>query len=568
MSAPDPNDAVNELATRFWEAILELDPMQATILGDDRYDERLPDLGPEGREAEAKLSREVIAEAERIDPAGLGTEEVITRDVMLLVARNGLELLEAKQYQLAVDHIWGVQTLPVTIAQYQDASTPERLERLLARYRAYPALVDQQIGRLREGLADGRTSAAVPVRRAIEQIERILATPADASAAVQIARVADDEGREAVRAATADVILPAIRRYRDFLADEYEAHARPMPGLSGTPDGEAAYRLAIRAQTTLAASPEEVHQFGLSDLERIEAEKDDIARRLGHADRFALDAALADDPTNRTDDPQVIVDLARQQTARAYAAAPRYFGRLPRANCEVMAVEAYREQESPPAFYMHPSMDGTRPGRYYLNTYQPHERLLHKQAATTFHEATPGHHFQIGIEMELDQLNVFRRYGARLAGVAYTEGWGLYAERLADEMGLYADERERAGMLEAQAFRASRLVVDSGMHAMGWDRERAVRFMHERGALPMVDAEIEVDRYTIWPGQALAYKLGQREIERARDQVSGAMGARFDLRAFHDQVLAHGSLPLETLLREIRGWVEAETEARASGSRA
>ena len=229
----------------------------------------------------------------------------------------------------------------------------------------------------------------------------------------------------------------------------------------------------------------------------------------------------------------------------------------------MVAVEEYRERESPPAFYMPPSIDGTRQAQYYLNTYQPHDRLLHKVAAITFHEATPGHHFQIGIEMELDHLNAFRRYGSRLAGAAYAEGWGLYAERLADEMELYASQTERVGMLDTQAFRAARLVVDSGLHAMGWDRERAIRFMHERGTLPIVDAEIEVDRYTIWPGQALSYKLGQREIERARDEVSGRMGERFDVRAFHDQVLAHGSVPLQTLRREIPGWVEAEVAARA-----
>ncbi|HVM26021.1 MAG TPA: DUF885 domain-containing protein, partial [Candidatus Limnocylindrales bacterium] len=249
--------------------------------------------------------------------------------------------------------------------------------------------------------------------------------------------------------------------------------------------------------------------------------------------------------------------LAQEQTDRAYAAAPNYFGRLPSANCYVKAVEPYREKDAPPAFYMPPSLDGSRQGQYYINTYQPGERQLHKIAAITFHEATPGHHFQIGIEMELDGLPAFRRLGSRMAGVAYAEGWGLYCERLADEMGLYLDDRERLGMLDAQSFRAARLVVDSGLHAMGWSRDQAIAFMHERGSLPMVDAEIEVDRYTVWPGQALAYKLGQREIERARAEVSELMGDRFDLRAFHDSVLAHGSVPLATLRRELPGWVEA-----------
>jgi len=562
LTVTDTNALIDELANRFWEKILELDPLQATILGDDRFDDRLPDLSPEGRAREADLSRQVLSEAEAIGGDHLETEQVITRDMLMLIARNGLEAQERKLYQLAVDHIWGVQTMPVLIAQYQKANTPEGLEKLLTRYAGYPTLVDQQIGTLREGIADGRTSAAVPVRRAIEQIDRMLSTPPEEYPAVLIAQVADDQARGRVHDAAHEFLYPAIQRYRDFLADEYEALARPMPGLSTTPDGEEAYRLSIRMQTTLDASPQEVHAFGLDDLEWIESEKDTIARGLGHADRVALDAALADDPGNRTDDPKELVRLAQAQTERAFAAAPRFFGRLPKSDCIVMAVEEYRERESPPAFYMPQSIDGSRQAQYYLNTYQPHDRLLHKVAAITFHEATPGHHFQIGIEMELDHLNSFRRYGSRLAGAAYAEGWGLYAERLADEMELYATQNERVGMLDTQAFRAARLVVDSGLHAKGWDRARAIRFMHERGTLPMVDAEIEVDRYTIWPGQALSYKLGQREIERARDEVSGRMGERFDVRAFHDQVLAHGSVPLQTLRREIPSWVEAEVAGR------
>jgi uncharacterized protein (DUF885 family) len=477
--------------------------------------------------------------------------------MLLIVARNNLEALDRKQYQLGVDHMGGVQTLPPMIAQYQAADTPERLRKLLARYAAFPKAIEQSIETLQEGVAEGRTSAAVPVRRAIEQIERMLATPVDESPSLTQARVGDDAARDEVRGSVEANIYPALQRFRDYLADEYEAHARPAPGLSSTPGGTDAYRLAIRMQTTVAATPEEVHEFGLADLDKIEAEMDAIAHRLGHEDRISLAAFLSGDPDNHTDNPDRIIEIAAEQTARAFATAPQYFGRLPRADCIVKAVEAYREQESPPAFYMPPSLDGTRPGQYYLNTYQPDERQLHKIASITFHESTPGHHFQIGIEQELEGLPAFRTVGSRLVGVAYPEGWGLYTERLADEMGLYRNDLERIGMLESQAFRASRLVVDSGLHAFEWSREKAIEFMHERGWLPMVDAAIEVDRYTVWPGQALSYKMGQREIERARDEVARLMGDRFDLRAFHDEVLGHGSLPLATLRREIPGWVEA-----------
>jgi uncharacterized protein (DUF885 family) len=554
--ALDPNAAVNDLADRFWEGLLERDPMWATILGDGRYNDRWPDLGPDGRAAEESAFRAALEEAAAIPSDGLDPEQVITRDLIVLVSETHLELLAQKQYQLAVDHMAGPQVWPAEIAQYQAADSPERLEQLVARWQAYPAMIDDYVGTLAEGVADGRTAAAVPVRRAIEQIDRLLALSPDEHPATAMVAVAEAD-RQLVRAAVEEHVYAGLRRLRAYLVTDYEPHARQQPGLSATPGGDEAYRLAIRVQTGLETTAEEVHAFGLADLDAIEAEMDEIARGLGHADRHALRRALLDDPTNHTEDPAAIVRLAQDQTDRAYAEAPKYFGRLPSANCYVKAVESYREADSPPAFYMPPSLDGSRQGQYYINTYQPAERQLHRIAAITFHEATPGHHFQIAIEMELKGLPAFRTLGARMAGTAYVEGWGLYTERLADEMGLYRDERERLGMLEAQSFRAARLVVDSGLHAMGWTREQAIAFMHERGALPMVDAEIEVDRYTVWPGQALAYKLGQREIERARAEVASAMGDRFDLRAFHDEVLGHGSLPLATLRREIGGWVDA-----------
>jgi uncharacterized protein (DUF885 family) len=566
----DPNAAVNQIADRFFEGVLEREPIFATILGNDRWDDRLPDLGPEGRAEEARVYRALLEEVEPIAPDGLEPEQVITRDMLLLVARNQLEAQERKLYQLAINHISGVQLMPVMVAQYQIADEPAKLEKLLVRYAAYPRTVEQYIETLREGLADGRTGAAIPVRKQVEQIERLVATPREQFPAVTLAHVADDAARQRVAAAVDEHVKPTLQRLRDFLADEYEPKAQAEPGIGAVPDGQDLYRLAIRMQTTVATTAEEVHAFGLEDLSRIEAEMDEIAHRLGHGDRTALKAALQTDPSNHTDSREAIVELAKQQTERAYAAAPKYFGRLPSANCVVVPVEGYRERETPPAFYMQPSLDGSRQGQYYINTFQPEERQLHKIAAITFHEATPGHHFQIAIEMELAGLPRFRTLGGRMAGVAYVEGWGLYCERLADEMGLYLDDRERLGMLDAQAFRASRLVVDSGLHAMGWSREKAIEFMHERGTLPMVDAEIEVDRYTIWPGQALSYKIGQREIERARREVSEKMGDRFDLRAFHDEVLGHGSLPLATLRREIPGWVEAAVaalDAEGAGTR-
>ena len=424
----DPNTAVNDLADRFWEGILERDPIWATLLGDDRYDERWPDLGATGRAADQAAYRGALEEARRIPDHGLDPEQTITRDLIILVAENQLESLAQKQYQLALDHMSGPQIWPAEVAQYQPADTPERLDRLLERYGAYPTVIEQYISTLAEGVADGRTAAAVPVRRAIEQIERLLAMPPSEAPATTMVNVGEGGDRSSIEAAVEKHVYAGLRRLHSYLSDQYERHARKQPGLSATPGGDAAYRLAIRIQTSLDTTAEEVHAFGLEDLTSIEAEKDEIARRLGHADRHALRDALAADPANHTGDPQVLVRLAQEQTDRAYAAAPRYFGRIPSANCYVMAVEPYREAESPPAFYMPPTLDGSRQGQYYINTYQPMERQLHKIAAITFHEATPGHHFQIGIEMELPGLPAFRTLGARMPGGAYVEGWGLYTE--------------------------------------------------------------------------------------------------------------------------------------------
>ena len=241
--------------------------------------------------------------------------------------------------------------------------------------------------------------------------------------------------------------------------------------------------------------------------------------------------------------------------ASAFAAAPAWFGALPSGDCEVKPVEAHQEKDAPPAFYFPPAADGSRLGRYYINTYQPASRPLHRLAATTFHEATPGHHFQIALEAELPGLNRFRRLGSRLAGIAYGEGWGLYAERLADEMGLYADDTERFGMLDSEAWRAVRLVVDTGMHAFRWTRQQSIDLLRSGAGLSQVEAEAETDRYITWPGQALAYMTGQREILALRARIEQRDGDRFDRRGFHDQVIGHGSLPLATLRDELPNWV-------------
>jgi uncharacterized protein (DUF885 family) len=300
--------------------------------------------------------------------------------------------------------------------------------------------------------------------------------------------------------------------------------------------------------------PRDVHQVGLDELAMIDGERREVAHAEGYGDVAAYRLALATDPANQAPTQAALVARATEDIARAATVAPTMFGRLPRAGCEVRPVETFKEQNAPFAYYFPPAIDGSRGGTYYVNTYDLPSRTYSKLASTTYHEAIPGHHFQITLEMEHPSLNVFRRLGARLASGAYVEGWGLYSERLADELGLYRSPAERFGMLEAQAWRASRLIVDSGMHGLGWSRQQSVDWLLSSG-LSETDANIETDRYIVWPGQALTYMLGMREIRRLRRELETRDGDRFDLKRFHDELIGHGSLPLATLARELPLWV-------------
>jgi uncharacterized protein (DUF885 family) len=374
---------------------------------------------------------------------------------------------------------------------------------------------------------------------------------------VGAAQVGSDTDRERIRDIVRDVVRPADAAFLEALRGPYLAASRTDPGIWSAPNGDALYRTAIRAWTTLEMDPREIHQVGLDEFASIEAERRAIANAAGFGDdSAAYRAHIDDDAANTPRTKDEMLARATEDIDRAIALAPRYFGTLPRAGLEVRAVEEFKEADAPFAYYYPPSTDGSRPGIYYANGYDLPSRKYTKLATTTYHEAVPGHHFQITLEMENPNLNTFRRLGSRMVGGAYVEGWGLYSERLADEMGLFRDEAERFGMLDGQAWRAARLVVDTGMHALRWTRQQSIDFLLQAG-LSSTDATIETDRYIAWPAQALTYKLGQRAIEQLRRQLTDRDGSRFDLREFHDQVLGHGSLPLATLERELPNWVTA-----------
>ena len=543
-----PISPVSALSDRFWEGILELNPTTATVYGDERYADRLEDPSPAGRARARRLMEATKAEAEAIPADGLSIEDRITRDMLIVIADLSVEEDEQGTHRLrVVDQMGGPQTLLPQICQFQPADTPERLELFLARLRAYPAFMAANADILRESLATGLTAPRIVAERTVEQLERLLAIPIDEAIVPAMARVASEEDRELVREVVRDEVYPADAAFL--------AATREEPGLWSAPNGDSLYRTQIRAWTTLDMEPQVVHQIGLDELQTIEAGRREIAAAAGFGDdTHAYRASLAADPTNQPGSKEELLARAREDIDRAMAIASRFFGALPKAGIEVRAVEEFKEKDAPFACYFPPSTDGTRPGIYYANGYDLPSRKYTKLASTTYHEAVPGHHFQIALEMENPKLNTFRRLGARIVGGAYVEGWGLYSEKLADEMGLFRNEAERFGMLDAVAWRAARLVVDTGLHALRWTRQQSVDFLLGAG-LSETDAVIETDRYIAWPGQALTYMIGCREIERLRRELSARDGSGFDLRAFHDALLGHGSLPLATLARELPTWL-------------
>jgi uncharacterized protein (DUF885 family) len=564
-NVPSAADAVNALSERFWNGIIDLSPINATMLGYDQGADRLDDPGPAGREKAARLYRKTLAEADAIEAqaaetSGLPTEERITLDIVRVICDIELEQQGQRFDRLkVVDQMDGPQTILPMLAAFQPTETPEQFEAFMARLADYPRFMEANVETVREGLESGVTAARIVTERVISQLERLLAIPDEESPIVSAMKLPTPADRARVVAALARYVRPAERGFLDALLGKYRVASREEPGLSSAPHGDELYKTQIRAWTSLDLDAGEVHRIGLDELAAIHDEQRVIARGLGYGDDIkAARAALRSDPAMIPQSIEALVDRARGQIERAMAASPKYFGRLPKAGCEVRPVEPYKEADAPAAYYYPPAVDGSRPGVYYVNTYDLPSRSYVGLASMSFHEAVPGHHFQIALQTEHPSLNTFRRLGSRMAAMAYVEGWGLYAERLADEMGLFLNEAERFGMLEGQAHRAARLIVDTGIHALGWTRERSIEQLLDAGQSP-TESVIETDRYICLPAQALCYKIGQREINRLRKDAATALGPAFDIRAFHDALLGHGTLPLATLAKELPIWLGANT---------
>jgi uncharacterized protein (DUF885 family) len=550
-------DDIRTLADEYWEGWLAANPRGASFLGDRRFDDRLEDLSAAGEAARQGVLESLRARVEAVDDDALDAGDRVTRALLLDELGRDIESLAARTTELAYDQMDGVHAGLFAEQPEVVAPTPASAEALRVRYGSLGALLDQAAERFREGLAAGRTPPRLVVERSLNQLDAYLASPLDGDPFTTVPGPGGWDGeaawRDALAAVARDVIRPAFARYRAVLADELLPAARPDDrcGLFWLgADGVALYELLVRHHTTVDdLTPQGVHETGLAEVERLAGEYAEVGARLfGTSDLEVIFDRLRGDPALRYATGAEILEDARRCLDAAGAAMGGWFGRLPRSPCTIETVPEFLAADSAAAYYFPPAADGSRPGAYYVNLGQPTERTRFDMASTAFHEGIPGHHLQLAIAAELDHLPGFQRFS--WANTAFVEGWALYAERLAGEMGLYRDDLDRIGLLANDSWRSARLVVDTGLHALGWSRQRAVDYLVEHVPVARVEIETEIDRYVAIPGQALGYKIGQLEIQRLRAAAEARVG--FDIRAFHDAVLGSGSVGLG-VLRQLVG---------------
>lgn len=555
--------AVLSIADEMMERIVRSNPEIATYLGLP-YDvhHRITDHSLEALAAQREREDRWHGQLSAIDPAAVAepSNRVLLRTLTHQV-ESSIGSRICRQELWNVSQLFGWQVQYPQLAQIQPVAEPGQRQAALTRFAALPGFIDTEIANLREGLRLGFVAPRVNADRVLEQIDNMLAVPPAESPFATLAGRSDDGDFAAdVEAMIAERINPALRRYRAFLADEYIPRSRAEVGVAALPDGEACYGALVARYTTLPLSPRQVHEIGLREMEGIHVEMREIGQRLwGIDDVPRILERFRTDPELLFDSREEITAVAQAAYERARAAMPDWFGIVPRADVVIQPYPAFQEASAPLGQYMAPAEDGSRPGTYLINLYRPERQPRGIVEGVAFHETVPGHHLQITIAQELEDVHPLARY---LGAGAFLEGWGLYSERLADEMGLYSSDLDRLGMLSLQAFRAARLVVDAGVHVLGWDRQRAIDYMNDNTAESQQTIEAEVDRYIITPGQATSYMIGMLEIVRLRELAEQRLGDRFDIRTFHDRVLEDGGVTLPMLRDKIEAWVAIEADRR------
>lgn len=556
------NEDLKRLGDEYWAFTLRTEPTSASLRGFHEYDAELEDLSRQAEDDHIDRLERMAVAAQAIEVKNLTADERISREVLVFEASTKADDLRSRMAELAVDPFNGIQVVFQMLARQIPVAEPEHAESAVEKWSKMGRMVDQAIGRLRQGVARVRTPPRIGAEKALAQVDTYLKSPVETDALVNLMAPpmwGEDQvaaWRERLAEQVTTVVRPAFRRYRAVIADEVMPKARPpeRSGVVWLPDGDEVYARAIRRHTSMDLTALEIHGDGLGDIDALEVEYAEMGRSVfGTDDVASIYERLRSDETLRFTDPAGIVAAAQSAMGRAEDAIPKWFDTLPKAPCVMAEVPPIGAEDAPLAFYLPAAEDGSRPGTYFVNTTSPTTRTRFESEVLAFHESIPGHHLQLTIAQELEGVPDFRRNAFI---TVFHEGWGLYSERLADEMGLYSGDLERFGILSFDSWRAGRLVVDTGIHALGWSRQEAIDYLVANSPQATNNIVNEVERYISWPGQALAYKTGQREMFRARNRAIDTMGDRFDIRSFHDALLGSGSVPMSTMHRIVDHWAD------------
>ncbi|OOG47914.1 DUF885 domain-containing protein [Rhodanobacter sp. C01] len=560
--------ALNALLAEQWQHTLQSSPEFATILGDLRYNDRWSDMSLAHAAAERKVDADFLKRFEAIDTTGFSDTDRLNQQLMVRQLKDGLKSYDLKLYEMPLDQMAGVHLALAGFVSSIPFDNTKEYEDYLARLKAVPKGFDQVIGVATQGMRDKMMPPKYLLEKVVTQIgsiekpagmdsvfaEPLKHFPKSVSAADQ-KRLHDD-----ILAAIDQDVRPAYRKLGEFVAKDYAPQGRAEPGVWDLPNGDAIYRFDVEQMTTTDETPEQIHELGLAEVKRIEGEMTKIAKAQGYPDLASFRAALKKDPKTFATSRDDILNRYRGYLAQMQPELPKLFGLLPKTKVVVMPVEAFREKEAPAAEYHQGTPDGSRPGQIFVNTGDYAQRSVLTIETTAYHEGIPGHHLQISIAQTLPALPPFRQQAGY---TAYIEGWALYAEQLGKEIGFYKDPLSYYGHLSDELLRADRLVLDTGVHYKHWTRQQMVDFFHTHSGEDEPDVQAETDRYITWPGQALAYKTGELKILELRERAKKELGDQFDIRAFHDEILGGGALPLDVLDSRVNDWITAVKAGKA-----
>ena len=555
--------ALNSLFKEIWEARLRNSPEFASAIGDRRYNDQLSDLSPRAVNERLARSREFLARLSAIDVSALADQERLSAELMERQLIEQEEASRFKEWELPVNQFHGIHSdLPSEVADWP-FETVKDYDDYVSRLKKMPAQIRQATENLNSGIEDGRVQPAYLMGKVLKQTEDIGGRrPENSPFALPLKKIPATIPEASRKRITADVlnaiqdeITPAYSRFARFLRSVEIPAGRKEPGIWATRDGDAYYAFCVRRSTTLDKTPAEIHQIGIDEVKRDEAEMLAIVRKLGYPDIKTFSVAMAKDPKQHPTSKQDLLDRYRRDEAQMEPRLPDLVGRLPKAPFEVVEMPEYLGKDQAAAWYAEGTADGSRPGRVNINTYNFEVRAIAPIEAVAYHEGIPGHHLQLSIAHELSGLPDFRKYGDY---TAFVEGWALYSERLGKEIGFYQDPISDYGRLEADIWRAIRLVVDTGVHSEHWTRQQMIDYFHAHSAIDETNVQAEVDRYIAWPGQALGYKMGQLKILELRARAKTTLGPKFDLKGFHDIVLDSGALPLDILEQRVDAWIKSK----------